>query len=181
MKKIIVLTGILFIGLVSFQKASTPFPKMSCNKLSGGAFTVPDSIKNNKYSVIGIAFSKKAEQNLATWFTPSYQSFIQKKKTLFADEVYDVNTYFIAVITGANKALADEATKQLKANTPVELQPYILTYVGEFASYKKTLNISNPDDPYFFVLDKTGNIVHQTSGAYSEGKMNGIKNAIDGE
>ena len=181
MKKIIVLTGILLIGLASFKNGSTPFPKMSCNKLSGGAFAVPDSIKNGKYSLVGIAFSKKAEQNLATWFTPSYQSFIQKKKTLFADEVYDVNTYFIAVITGANKAVADEAIKQLKANTPVELQPYVLSYVGEFASYKKTLNISNPDDPYFFVLDKTGNVVHQTSGAYTAGKMDAIKDAIDGE
>lgn len=181
MKKILVLTGIVFICLASLRNGSIPFPKMDCNKLSGGAFAVPDSIKNKKYTVVGIAFSKKAEQNLTTWFTPTYQSFIQKKKTLFADEVYDVNTYFIAVITGANKAVADEAIKQLKANTPVELQPYVLTYVGEFASYKKILNISNPDDPYFFVLDKSGNVVYQTSGAYTEGKMDGIKDAIDGE
>ncbi|MCU0417533.1 MAG: hypothetical protein MUE33_10160 [Cytophagaceae bacterium] len=183
MKSKTVLLRISLVLLFSFNKnniqTQQPFPKWSCVTLSGNTFVIPDSIKNGKYTIIGLAFSKKAEQNLSTWFTPTYQYFIQKRKTLFAEEAYDVNTYFVGVISGANKALADEAIKQLKANTPVELQPHVLTYVGEFSSYKKTLGISNADDPYIYVLNEKNVIVYQTSGPYTSTKMEGITNALE--
>jgi hypothetical protein len=181
MKNLIVL---ILIALASIASATAQtgvtFPNFPAKKLTGQTFTLPDSVKG-KYSIIGIAFSKKAEESLLTWYQPAYQTFIQKKKTMFASEVYNVNTYFLAVITGANKISGEDIVKKIKENTQKELQSYVLTYIGEFASYKKTLNITESDEPYFFVLDEKGVIVHITKGAYTAKKLEEIEAAVSGD
>ncbi|MBC7450869.1 MAG: hypothetical protein H7259_05215 [Cytophagales bacterium] len=154
-----------------------PFPAIITKKMNNQSFPIPDSVKG-KYTIIGIAYSRKAEKDLASWYEPAFQTFVQKKKTIFADDVYNVNIYFMAVITGVNKAVSDDAIKSIKAQTQKELLPYILTYTGEFASYKKTLKITENDTPYFFVLDEKGIIVHVTSGAYSLEKMKKIEEMV---
>ena len=178
MKKIIVFLFISIAAIsISFAQMGKPFPKLESKKLNGQAFPVPDSVKG-KYSIIGIAFSKKAEESLKTWYQPAYQTFIQKKKTIFAEEVYNVNTYFVAVITGTNKVSGGDIVKAIQAQTQKELQPYILTYIGEFASYKKSLNITENDEPYFFVLDEKGIVSYITSGAYTAKKLEEIEEAV---
>lgn len=181
MKNFIVFIFISIASLVSaFAQTGSAFPNFPTKKLSGQTFVLPDSVKG-KYSIIGIAFSKKAEESLLTWYQPAYQTFIQKKKTMFASEVYNVNTYFLAVITGANKISGEDIVKKIKENTQKELQPYILTYIGEFASYKKTLNITESDEPYFFILDEKGVIIHITKGAYTAEKLAEVEEAVSGE
>jgi hypothetical protein len=181
MKKLIVS---VFISLASLASAvaqtGSAFPNFPTKKLTGQTFILPDSVKG-KYSIIGIAFSKKAEESLKTWYQPAYQTFIQKKKTMFASEVYNVNTYFIAVITGANKVAGEDIVKKIKENTQKELQPYILTYIGEFVSYKKSLNITENDEPYFFILNEKGIIIHITQGAYTAKKLEEVEAAVSGE
>ena len=171
MKNLIVFVFITFMSIASaFAQTGSAFPNFPTKKLNGQTFILPDSVKG-KFSIIGIAFSKKAEESLLTWYEPAYQTFIQKKKTIFASEVYNVNTYFLAVITGANKVSGEDIVKKIKENTQKELQPYVLTYIGEFASYKKTLNITESDEPYFFILNEKGVIVHITKGAYTAEKL----------
>ena len=181
MKKLIVF---IFVSVLSFASAlaqkGSVFPNFPTKKLTGQSFILPDSVKG-KYSIIGVAFSKKAEESLKSWYQPAYQTFIQKKKTMFASEVYNVNTYFVAVITGANKVAGEDVVKKIKENTQKELQPYILTYIGEFASYKKSLNITENDEPYFFILDEKGVIVHITKGAYTAAKLAEVEEVLSAE
>lgn len=181
MKKIIVFILISISAItVSFAQMGKPFPFLASKKLNGHAFPIPDSVKG-KYTIIGIAFSKKAEESLKTWYQPAYQTFIQKKKTIFAEEVYNVNTYFIAVVTGTNKVAGGDIVKTIQAQTQKELQPYILTYIGEFASYKKSLNITENDEPYFFVLDEKGIVSYITSGAYTAKKLEEIEEVVSSD
>ncbi|WP_018341854.1 hypothetical protein [Cytophaga aurantiaca] len=181
MKKLIVFIFLSVLASASaLAQTGSAFPNFPTKKLNGQAFPLPDSVKG-KYSIIGVAFSKKAEESLLTWYQPAYQTFIQKKKTMFASEVYNVNTYFVAVITGTNKIAGDDVVKKIKENTQKELQPYILTYIGEFASYKKLLNITESDEPYFFILDEKGVIVHITKGAYSAAKLAEVEEVLSEE
>lgn len=178
MKKLIVYISIIFIAVSSaFAQTGKPFPNFPTKKLTGQSFTLPDSVKG-KFTIIGIAFSAKAEESLVTWYEPAYQTFIQKKKTMFASEVYNVNTYFVAVVTGSNKVSGDAIVKKIKENTQKELQAYVLTYIGEFASYKTMLNITEKDEPYFFVLDERGIIAHVTKGKYTAAKLAEIEQAV---
>lgn len=181
MKKFIVFISIVFIAASSaFAQTGKPFPNFPTKKLTGQSFTLPDSVKG-KFTIIGIAFSPKAEESLLSWYEPAYQTFIQKKKTIFTSEVYDVNTYFVAVVTGSNKISGEAIVKKIKDNTQKELQAYVLTYVGEFASYKTMLNITEKDEPYFFVLDERGTITHVTKGKYTAAKLAEVEQAVSGD
>ncbi|WP_299250151.1 hypothetical protein [uncultured Cytophaga sp.] len=177
MKHLIVFISIVFAASSALAQTGKPFPNFQTKKLTGQSFTLPDSVKG-KFTIIGIAFSAKAEESLVTWYEPAYQTFIQKKKTMFASEVYNVNTYFVAVVTGSNKVSGDAIVKKIKQNTQKELQAYVLTYIGEFASYKTMLNITEKDEPYFFILDERGIIAHVTKGKYTAAKLAEIEQAV---
>lgn len=139
---------------------------------------LPESTKG-KYTLLGLAYSKKSEDELNSWFSPVFNKFIQKTKGLLAGFEYDVNVYFVPMFTGVNAAATGTAKKKALKNIDPQLLPYILFYKGELKSYKEALDFEKRDIPYFFVLDPTGKIVFATSGAYSEVKLDQVEEVIE--
>src|SRR6185295_8610476 len=123
-----------------------------------------------KYTLLGLAYSKKSEDELNSWFEPVFSKFIQKTKGLMSGMGYDVNVYFIPMFTGINAAATGTAKKKAIKNIDPQLLPFILFYKGELKPYKEALDFEKRDIPYFFVLDPNGKILYATSGAYSESK-----------
>jgi len=62
-----------------------------------------------------------------------------------------------------------------------ELAPHVLFYKGNISTYKDQLKLTNENTPYFFVVDETGKIVHTTSGAYTQKKLEKIESLIPQE
>ncbi len=140
---------------------------------------LPADVKG-KYTLLGLAYSKKSEDELNSWFTPVFEKFIQKANGgLMAGMGYDVHVYFVPMFTGINAAAQGTAKKKAIKNVDPQLLPYILFYKGELKTYKEALDFEKKDIPYFFVLDPTGKIVFATSGKYSEAKMDEVENAIE--
>lgn len=139
---------------------------------------LPSDIKG-KYSLLGLAYSKKSEDELNTWFNPIFSTFIQKPTGMMQGFTYDVNVYFIPMFTGINTAATSIAKKKAIKNTDPQLLPYILFYKGELKKYKDELDFERRDIPYFFVLDPDGKIVFATDGSYSAAKMESIEAVID--
>ena len=54
----------------------------------------------------------------------------------------------------------------------------VLVYKGDLKTYKDHLDFEKKDTPYFFVLDKTGKIIHAFSGKYTEEKLAKIEELI---
>jgi hypothetical protein len=129
--------------------------------------------------LLGLAYSKKSEDDLNTWFQPIFQKFIQKNKGLFEGFGYDVNVHFVPMFTGINAAATGTAKKKALKNVDPNLLPYILFYKGELKTYKEALDFEKKDVPYFFVLDKEGKIIYATSGAYSQKKMDEIEEVLE--
>lgn len=139
---------------------------------------LPQDVKG-KYTLLGLAYSKKSEDELNTWFQPVFQKFIQKNKGLFEGFGYDVNVYFVPMFTGINAAATGTAKKKALKNIDPNLLPYILFYKGELKPYKEALDFEKKDVPYFFVLDKEGKILYATSGSYSEKKMDAVEAVLE--
>lgn len=154
------------------------FPDMEAETVEDKKVKLPESTKG-KYTLLGLAYSKKSEDELNSWFEPVFSKFIQKTKGLMSGFGYDVNVYFIPMFTGINGAATGTAKKKSAKNIDPQLLPYILFYKGELKPYKEALDFEKRDIPYFFVLDPTGKIVYATSGAYSEGKMNQVEEVIE--
>lgn len=155
------------------------FPYLEGTTLKDKELKIPEDTKG-KFTLIGMAYSKKSEDDLKTWFNPVYNTFIHKSSSsLFGDIGYDVNVYFIPMFTGVKKAAANTAEKQMKKKMDPKLLPHILFYKGDLKTYKDALDFEKKDVPYFFVLDKDGKIVYATSGSYTEKKMKEVEDLME--
>ena len=160
------------------QVIGKPFPAMTAETVDDKKVQLPESVKG-KYTLIGLAYSKKSEAELNSWFQPVFGKFIQKTNGLFSGFAYDVNVYFVPMFTGVNAAATGTAKRKAAKNIDPQLLPYVLFYKGELKSYKEALDFEKKDIPYFFVLDREGKIVHATSGKYSDEKMEAIEERIE--
>ncbi len=160
------------------QVTGKMFPAMEVETVEDKKVNLPQDVKG-KYTLLGLAYSKKSEDELNSWFQPVFEKYIQKTKGLLAGFTYDVNVYFIPMFTGINAAATGTAKRKALKNIDPQLLPYVLFYKGELKPYKEALEFDKKDVPYFFVLDPTGKIVHATIGKYTEDKMDEIESVIE--
>jgi hypothetical protein len=179
MKKILV-TLVLLAGfnLAQAQVIGKQFPDMEAETVEDKKVNLPTDTKG-KYTLLGLAYSKKSEDELNSWFSPVYNKFIKKATGLMAGMGYDVNVYFVPMFTGVNAAATGTAKKKALKNVDPQLLPYILFYKGELKPYKEALDFEKRDIPYFFVLDVNGKIVYATSGAFTEDKLDEVEESIE--
>jgi len=179
--KTIGLIGIVWLVLISTATAQVVgkvFPDMEAETVEDVKVMLPKQVVG-KYTLLGLAYSKKSEDELNTWFQPIFEKFIQKNKGLFEGFGYDVNVYFVPMFTGVQAAATGTAKKKALKNVDPNLLPYILFYKGELKPYKESLDFEKKDIPYFFVLDKEGKIVYATSGKFSTSKMDEIEQVLE--
>jgi len=165
---------------VTAQVVGKMFPVMDTETVEDKKVKLPDAAKG-KFTLLGLAYSKKSEDELNTWFQPVFQKFIQKSTGVFESFGYDVNVYFVPMFTGINAAATGTAKKKALQNIDPNLLPYVLFYKGELKSYKEALDFEKKDVPYFFVLDKAGKILYATSGKYIAKKMDEIEAVMEEE
>lgn len=178
MRKLILVITLNLVALAIYAQSGIigkPFPSITGETLTDKPVTVPDDSKG-KYTIVGMAYSRDAENDLKTWLNPAYNKFIAKTGMLDMD--IDVNLYFIPMFTGTNIAIAGKAKKQLQEDTGKEFYPHVLFYKGELKTYKKALEFDNKDTGYFFLLDKEGKIVWATSGKFTQKKMDALENIL---
>jgi hypothetical protein len=179
MKPIFLVSIFTILSLLSNAQIGKPFPKMQVHKLDEKAVVLPDETKG-KYTLLGLAYSKEAEKDLVTWYQPVYETFIFKDKGgAFEVESYDVNLYFIPMFTGINQAAHSKVLNEMKENVDKTLWSYILLYKGELKLYKDELAMADKNLPYFYILNKNGEVVYKTSGKYSDEKMAEIEKLLE--
>lgn len=174
--------GILILSVIGLtaeaQVVGKTFPDMTAETVDDKKVKLPQDVAG-KFTLIGMAYSKKSEEELNSWFQPVFEKFVQKTKGLMADFAYDVNVYFVPMFTGINAAATGTAKRKAMKNIDPQLLPYILFYKGELKPYKEALDFEKKDIPYFFVLDPKGKIVYATSGKYTEEKMDAVEEKIE--
>jgi hypothetical protein len=179
MKRTLILLVGLALGFVAnAQVVGKLFPDMEAETVEDKKVNLPKDTKG-KYTLLGLAYSKKSEDELNGWFEPVFSKFIQKTTGLMAGMGYDVNVYFVPMFTGVNAAATGTAKKKAIKNIDPQLLPYILFYKGELKTYKEALDFEKRDIPYFFVLDPEGKIIFATSGKYTEDKMDEVEGVIE--
>lgn len=179
MKKLFPLIAMLLFVTVSMaQVVGKVFPTMDAETVEDKKVSLPQATKG-KFTLLGLAYSKKSEDELNTWFQPVFQKFIQKNTGLFSDFGYEVSVYFVPMFTGINAAATGTAKKKALKNVDPNLLPYILFYKGELKPYKEALDFEKKDIPYFFVLDKEGKIIYATSGSFNQKKMDEIEGVLE--
>ncbi|MCC6833791.1 MAG: hypothetical protein IT213_02290 [Cytophagales bacterium] len=179
MKNLLILFAAISIShSVTAQVIGKQFPDMEAETVEDKKVNLPADTKG-KYTLLGLAYSKKSEDELNTWFSPVYNKFVKKATGMMAGMGYDVNVYFVPMFTGVNAAATGTAKKKALKNVDPVLLPNILFYKGELKTYKEALDFEKKDIPYFFVLDAEGKIVYATSGRFTEDKLDEIEDSIE--
>jgi hypothetical protein len=152
------------------------FPSIDGHLLNDKNIHIPQ--KNQKYSIVAIAYNRDAEYQLKEWLNPLYNVFIKKEKgagQMDMAELFDVNFVFIPLISGFKKVEED-----FKDNTDKEFWPYIMdTEKTDIKGLQKELSVDNTKIPYFYVLNPEGKIVEVQSGKFSEAKLDKLEDAIE--
>lgn len=157
-----------------------PFPDLEGRTADGQMVRIPQDTRN-KVSLLCLAYSQESEAELETWLLPAYKYFIEKNHAVF-EALYEetpLNLYFIPMVRAIVPDGQFAKFEQQFASIDESLQSHVLLYHGNINPYKRFLNMKDKSKPYFFVLDKSGKIVHITSGAYSQGKMEELRRVID--
>jgi hypothetical protein len=174
----VIVLGVLLSFAAAAQVTGKMFPDMEAETVEDKRVKLPQETKG-KFTLLGLAYSKKSEEELNSWFQPVFEKFIQKTSGVLAGFSYDVNVYFVPMFTGVNAAATGTAKRKAIKNIDPQLLPYVLFYNGELKPYKDALDFEKKDIPYFFVLDPEGKIVYATSGKYTDAKMDKVESAME--
>lgn len=178
MKSLSILTTVLLLSSVCVAQVGKQFPEMIAETVEDKKVSLPKDVAG-KFTLLGLAYSKKSEDELMSWFQPVFEKFIQKSSGPLGDFGYDVNVFFVPMFTGVNAAATGTAKRKAAKSFDPQLLPFVLFYKGELKSYKEALDFEKKDIPYFFVLDEKGKIVYATSGKYSDQKMSDVEDHIE--
>lgn len=152
------------------------FPTLEGELLEGGAITLPKP-PPGQAAVIGMAYSKKAEDALKTWYQPMYDTFVLKRGIF--DHIYTNDLYMIPMFTGTKKVAYEAAMKKMREENRPDLFPHIIFYKGSLEPYASTLRMTDKKMPYLFVVDENGVVVYATSGKFTEKKKQAIEAALE--
>ena len=155
MKKLILCLFLIQGATIAYCQVGKTFPDMEAETVEDKKVKIPADVAG-KYTLIGLASSKKSEDDLNSWFQPVFQKFIQKSDGMFSGFSYDVNVYFIPMFTGVNAAATGTAKRKALKNIDPQLLPYVLFYKGDMKPYKDVLDFEKRDIPYFFCAGSTG-------------------------
>jgi hypothetical protein len=167
--------SLLFMRDAGAQKGAT-FPTLEGEVLSGEAIVLPGE-RRSKPLLVGMAYSKKAETDLKTWYNPMFNTFVLKRGIM--DHLYDVDLYMIPMFTGMKQAAYETSKKKLQEDNRNDLFPHIVFYRGSISPFDKVLNMTDKAKPYFFVINSSGTVVYATNGPYTSKKQEQIENALD--
>lgn len=166
------LAALLTLGI---HAQNTRFPDLEGETAEGTRITLPTE-GGAAWTLVGIAYSKKAEPALEEWYEPAYLRFVAKHG-LFAGS-YDVDLYFVPLFVGVNKAAYEPSMKKFRKSASPEIVDHVLFSKADLAPLQEALDMQGRDTPYFFLLDRSGQVVYRTEGAFSEDKLEAIEELL---
>ena len=117
---LLLLISVQFVSLA--QVVGKTFPQLIAETVEDKKVSIPEDVRG-KYTLVGLAYSKKSEGELNSWFQPVFAKFIQKTNGLFSGFAYDVNVYFVPMFTGVNAAATGTAKKKAAKNIDPSCSP----------------------------------------------------------
>jgi len=170
----------LFISLLLncslLGQKGEPFPEIEVIDLKDEKLSIPSETKG-KFTLIGVAFSEKAQEDLYSWSQPVFSEFMDENN--LSSLVYDPYVKLILMFTGANQLVYKKAKKQITEGTDETLKDNVVLYKGKMEDYRKKLKLKNRKTPYFFVLDRNGKIIYIAEGRYSRKVLEEVGDLIE--
>ncbi|HMC96875.1 MAG TPA: hypothetical protein VKG92_04440 [Flavobacteriales bacterium] len=172
MRSFFFISALVLANGISAQQA---FPTLEGETAKGAAISLP--LPNPKgYTLIGLAYSQKAQPLLEEWYEPAYLRFVAKHG-LFAG-AYEVDAFFVPLFVGLKKTAYEPSMRKFRESASPEIVDHVVFSKAELEPLKAALGMADKDIPYFFVLDRQGRIIHRTDGAFTDEKLEAIEDVL---
>lgn len=148
------------------------FPAMEGSTVAGEMIRLPKK-DGTGYTIVAMAYGKKAEPLLEEWYRPAFNRFVAKNG-LFAGS-YEVELYLVPLFTGLDKAAYGPSMERLRKEADPEVARRVVFFQGDAKALIQALGMSNKDIPWFFVLDAEGRILQRVSGAFSVDRLEALE------
>lgn len=162
----------LFLAVALHAGAQKIFPPMEGETVDGRSVALPPQ-GSASFTIVAMAYGKKAEPLLEKWYAPAYARFVAKHG-LFAGS-YEVELFLVPVFTGLNKAGYAATMNRLRREVDPEIARRVLFVKDDARQVIHDLGLTDKDVPYFFVLDPQGRILERVSGAFSVEKLDALE------
>lgn len=163
---------ILFAIIAPVLCAQAVFPEMEGETTDGTTVSLPLHSAEG-YTIVALAYGKKAEPLLETWYGPAYSRLIAKNG-LFAS-TYHAELFLVPIFVGLNRSAYGTSMNRLRKAVDPEIARRVLFVKDDVKDLINILGMTNKDIPYFFVLDKDGRILEHVSGPYSVDRLDALE------
>jgi hypothetical protein len=184
MKKIILLALFAATTLVNAQNGKGKvFPDMKAETFSEKPLNLPGDCKG-KFTIIGMCFNKDAEGDLQTWLNPLMNAYAMKHEGDAAFGVAataDVYFYLMPKFSLLNQVFEKGSKDKIKKQTDKGFWDNLMFYTSGLKDYKKALEVEHTDQPFIYILDKDGKIVHVEHGVCNEKKLSAIDDIVNAD
>lgn len=165
--------NLVICGLASSTlQAQSSFPQIVGETTEGNSVTLPDN-SGSDYTIVALAYGKKAEPLLERWYGPAYSRFIAKNG-LFA-ATYHAELYLVPIFVGLNRSAYNGSMNRLRKEVDPEIARRVIFVKDDPRDLIRTLDMTDKDIPYFFVLDRNGKILQRVSGAFSVDQLDALE------
>ncbi len=162
--------------LLSLGSLAQQFPTIETESLKKKKVELPGDLKGKK-TILFLAFTAKAEQQLDNWYAPVYTLFLDESG--FNAMAYDCHVKLVMMFTGPAQAAADKVITKIRKNVAEDMNDYLLFYQGNFKQGMSDLGLKKKDDCYVVVLDEAGKVIYKETGNYSESKLDKIAELVE--
>lgn len=153
-------------------KAQLVFPAFTGETTLGTSVNLPHQVPEG-FTIVALAYGKKAEPLLEKWYAPIYNRFVAKSG-LFAG-TYQVELYLVPIFLGLDRAAYGPTMAKLRKDVDPEIAKRVLFVKDDARDLVGKLGLRDKDVPYFFVLDKDGRILERVSGAYTTDRLEALE------
>jgi hypothetical protein len=143
------------------------FPPLSSAALDGSIVRLPHDALGSVVC-IAIAFRRQAQAQVDSWLAPFTRVYGGDP----AVRIYEIP--MIGTIYG--RLMAGRIDSGMRSGISRELHPFVITFYGHLAPYKKALDMPDSSLAYFFLLDREGRIRWRNRGRATE---EGVKEMLE--
>ena len=178
MKKYLILVLVLGLPILFSFKQTNKFPNITCTNLKDKQVVLPTDMQN-KRTVIALMLSTKADKYMQNWSQPLYNSLMADGVGgMMSGNMYNANLCFVGAVKGLAKLALPEMIKKAQNQVDKKFHGNFMYTDTDIDILMKSLNITDKSLPHFIVVEKDGSVIYQTSGAYTEDKLNDITGAL---
>lgn len=143
-------------------------PRIEGDSLAGHKVVLPDAV-SGKVAVLVFGFTKASKGPTAEWADKILSEFGSRP---------GFELYQLPVLEDVPRLIRGMVISGIKKGVKENLRDHFVPVLQGEAELKKLVGYKEPDDAYLVIVDRSGQIVRQMHGAYSEARYKQVEEEV---